>query len=115
MSIGRYYFVDANKKILGGPLRLEADQVPDWPTPPGATVITEAAMQAGGYAWPVQDAEPATVLRGKLGQALAGNAVFLANAAPSNAQILQQVRFLTRECNGLIRLAAQLLDDTADT
>lgn len=42
--------------------------------------------------------------------ALQVNATFLALPSPSNAQILAQVRTLTRENNGLIRLLLYLLN-----
>lgn len=45
-------------------------------------------------------------------QALAANRTFLALASPTNAQTLAQVKMLSREANGLIRLALNLFDGT---
>ena len=44
--------------------------------------------------------------------ALAGNAAYLAIASPTNAQVAAQVRALTRQNNGLIRLIRRRLDAT---
>jgi hypothetical protein len=42
----------------------------------------------------------------RLREALAANKVFLANASPTNAQTLAQVKSLTRQVSGLIRKLA---------
>ena len=42
--------------------------------------------------------------------ALTANNDYLAIASPSNAEVLAQVRVITRECNGLIRLVLNQLD-----
>lgn len=42
--------------------------------------------------------------------ALADNAAFLDIEAPTNAQALAQIKALTRQANGLIRLALQRFD-----
>lgn len=47
--------------------------------------------------------------------ALTANASYLAIASPTNAQNLAQIRLLTRECNGLIRLLLSALDTTEGT
>lgn len=47
--------------------------------------------------------------------ALAANAVYLARATPTNAQNLDQIRLLTRECNGIIRLILNRLETTDGT
>lgn len=57
----------------------------------------------------------AQLLRDRVTAALTANATFLALAAPTNAQVVAQVRTLTKECNALIRLAAALLADVSDT
>lgn len=54
-------------------------------------------------------------LRDKALQALQANATFLALASPTNAQTLAQVKLLTREVNGLIRLLLRKFDDVSDT
>jgi hypothetical protein len=47
--------------------------------------------------------------------ALTTNATFLAINSPTNAQTLAQVRALTRECSGLIRMALNQFDSTDGT
>lgn len=54
-------------------------------------------------------------IRDKAAQALTANATYLALGTPTNAQNLAQIRALTRECNGLIRLVLGLLDDATGT
>lgn len=49
-------------------------------------------------------------LRGRARAALADNQAFLAVASPTNAQVLAQVRALTRQNQGLIRLALRRFD-----
>lgn len=44
--------------------------------------------------------------------ALEANATYLAVASPTNAQVVAQVRSLTRQINGLIRLEVNALDAT---
>ncbi len=51
-------------------------------------------------------------LRAQAVQALADNRTFLAIASPTNAQVLAQVKALTRQNQGIIRLALGLLDGT---
>jgi len=47
--------------------------------------------------------------------AMDANNTYLALAAPSNAQVAAQVKLLTRETTGLIKLALGLLSDTTGT
>lgn len=54
-------------------------------------------------------------LHAKALAALDTNVAFLAVASPSNAQVLAQVRVLTRECTALIRLLLGALDVTDGT
>ena len=54
-------------------------------------------------------------LRDKAVQALAANTAFLANQTPANADIVAQVRLLTRECSGIIRMLIGQLDSTDGT
>lgn len=51
-----------------------------------------------------QDLVNADTLRDRAAQALATNAAFLAVASPTNAQTLAQVKALTRQVNGILRL-----------
>lgn len=57
------------------------------------------------------DANEATI-RSQAGQALATNGAFLAFNNPTNAQVVAQVKALTRQNNGLIRLALRRFDAT---
>ena len=56
----------------------------------------------------------ADTIRERAGAALTTNADFLALGSPSNAQVLAQVRALTRQVNGIIRLTLVRLDDISD-
>ena len=47
--------------------------------------------------------------------ALQSNATLLANGSPSNAQVLAQVRAMTRQMNALIRITTESLQDISDT
>jgi len=80
------------------------------------------AWVAAGNTAPVLPAPPrgqadlnADDLRAKATTALTNNAAFQAIASPTNAQAVTQVQALTRQVNGLIRLANSLLDDTSGT
>lgn len=53
-----------------------------------------------------------TTIETQATQALDTNRTFLANASPTNAQTLAQVKALTRQNNGLIRLLLNRLDGT---
>lgn len=55
------------------------------------------------------------LIRQRAAQALTVNATFLALAAPTNAQVVAQVKALTRECNALLRMMLNALDDVSDT
>jgi len=52
-----------------------------------------------------------TTIRTQAETAMAGNTTFLALATPTNAQTLAQVKALTRQNQGLIRLALGKFDD----
>lgn len=55
-----------------------------------------------------------TALRQAASQALAVNRDYLALAPATQAQALAQVKALTRQTNGLIRLLLRQLDDVSD-
>jgi hypothetical protein len=59
---------------------------------------------------PEQDNDEA--IRGQAAQALATNRTFIGLASPTNAQVVAQVKALSRQNNALIRLALGLLDGT---
>lgn len=65
--------------------------------------------------YPLPEQVNAAALRDKAAQALTVNAAFLAITSPTNADIVAQVRRLTRENNALIRLWLGATDTTADT
>lgn len=77
------------------------------------TVDETAAFVAEAAA--ARDATNATTLEDRARAALTANATFLALASPTNAQVVAQVRLLTKECNALIRLAVSALDSTEGT
>ena len=54
-------------------------------------------------------------LHTRIRQALTVNDTFLAKTSPTQADVLAQVRALTREASALIRLMVRQLDDTAGT
>jgi hypothetical protein len=54
-------------------------------------------------------------LKDKAVTALAANQAFLDLASPTNAQVVAQVRSLTRQMNALIRLTVRQLDSTNGT
>jgi hypothetical protein len=54
-------------------------------------------------------------IQDRLQAALAANASFLANASPSQGDVLAQVRLLTRQADGLIRAALDDFDDAGGT
>ena len=51
-------------------------------------------------------------LRTRAANAIATNNAFLAQTTWTNADVLAQVKLLTRECNALIRLVVNQLDST---
>lgn len=53
-----------------------------------------------------------TTIRDRANQALATNTTFLAITSPTNAQVSAQVKALTRQNQGLIRLLLQRFDGT---
>lgn len=59
-----------------------------------------------------RDQANATSIRSQATQALADNRTYLAIASPTNAQVVAQVRALTQEMNGVIRLVLGKLDGT---
>ena len=69
----------------------------------------------GGLIMPLDGDDIYLALIAKADNALAANIAFLANASPTNADIVAQVRLLTRECQALIRMALGQLDTTDGT
>lgn len=57
----------------------------------------------------------AETIRTRAGAALAVNATYLALPTPNTAQNTAQIKALTRECNALIRLLLDQLDDVTGT
>ena len=65
------------------------------------------------FARPVVDVNRDT-LHERAAAALTNNADFLALASPTNAQAVAQIKALTRQVNGLIRLGLDRLDSIDD-
>ena len=113
-----YVFVstdNTDKVIKGGPFVWDGTS-PLTP-PAGQTTLLASDAIAQGYtvpARPVADVNADTI-RAKAAAAIGVNATYLALASPTNAQVSAQVKALTRECTGLIRLLLGQLDDTSDT
>jgi len=88
-------------------------------THPQASEAQRVAVQAliDAYVFdPVWAGGVAAVLAAKAQAALTANATFLAlGAAPTAAQVRDQVILATKELNALIRLATNLLDSTKGT
>lgn len=80
----------------------------------GATVVVPPTADTAATAAAIKAAQTVDTndrtIRQRLHTALDANAAFLALASPTNAQVLAQVRVLTRENTGLIRLALDALD-----
>jgi hypothetical protein len=74
----------------------------------------ETAIAAALAAATTTDTNRSTIEQ-RAQQALAANETFLALASPTNAQNAAQIKLLTRECQGLIRLAIKALDSLNGT
>jgi len=101
----------ANNEIQGGPLLW--DGTSPFPLGPGLKIITVEAARQGGYTWPARPATElnAATLRERVASALAENRAFLGRGVPTNAEILAQVRLLTK----LTTAYGKLLLDQTDT
>lgn len=62
----------------------------------------------------IADANQST-LETRIQQALTSNANYLTKKPPTQAEVVQQVRLLTRQVQGLIRLQVNALNDISDT
>lgn len=105
-----------DKEIKGGPFRQNIDMKS---TPPeGHKWLSEYQAMTENYRYPLGYAAPMSTvdtLQRKAGTALSQNAAFLALEGPANAQVLAQVRALTRQVSALIRLEIGALDSTDGT
>lgn len=82
--------------------------------PVGTIASCGAAVCQPTYVAPLDRAN-ADALRIKLQNALTANAAYLALATPTNADVVAQVRLLTRECSGIMRMVGNWLDTTTGT
>jgi hypothetical protein len=112
--------IDAN-----GVVRQKWDGFADPPTyteygPDGTVVLSRPFNQAemdrlaAELAARAQDDNRSTI-RTKAMQALQANQNYLALTSPTNAQVAAQVKLLTREVSGLIRLVLDQVDTTEGT
>lgn len=79
------------------------------------TVASCGAVTCAPTYVPTVDRVNADALRVKLQNALTANAAYLALVTPTNADVVAQVRLLTRECNGIMRMVGNWLDTTTGT
>jgi hypothetical protein len=115
MAVEQYVVVSTDttdKVIKEGPLLW--DGISSFSVGAGLQLITANAAREGGYTRP---SPPATVLnvatlRERIGVGLAENRVFLGRGAPTNAEILAQMRLLTKLTTAL---AKYMLDQTDTT
>jgi len=80
-----------------------------------AAAAPYAQQEASTMSAQVVGATNGRSIRAGLTAALARNAAFLADDNISNADVVTQVKLLTRESNALIRLVLGLLSDASDT
>lgn len=112
---------------LGVPDFATATATPAHPFPPagyylvrdcgGALTYFDGPLtpsQVGAIPACATDANAAT-LRSRASTALTNNAAYLALASPTQAQAVAQVAALTRQVDGLIRLALDKLDSITDS
>jgi hypothetical protein len=79
------------------------------PSKPNANVVAQSQAPV-----PVE-VENSRAILDKARAAIAVNAAYLALPNPTTAQNLAQIRRLTRECNGLIRVLLSAFEDASDT
>lgn len=103
--------VPTRVSLLGDELELadlrEADRI-------AAETVVAAHADEATRLWEAEAAAVANAatIRDRATQALSTNADFLALASPNNAQNAAQVKALTRQVNGLVRLVLGRLDGT---
>lgn len=105
-----------DKVIKSGPYQQNSDAPGS--TPDGQQWMPLYQALGQGYAYPRDHAIPSSpvdTLQQKAGQALVNNKAFLALDTPANAQIVAQVKALTRQVSALIRLEIGALDTTDGT
>ena len=81
----------------------------------GAPLTAPALAAAVAAHVPLPRASNRDALRQRAAAALDGNAAYLASASPTNAQVAAQVRLLTREATGIIRLLLDRVESIEGT
>ena len=118
MPTERYVVVstDTGDKIIkDGPLLW--DGVSDLKVGAGLRLILATAADQGGYTRPTRPITElnAATLRERIASAIAENRVFLGRGAPTNVELLAQVRLLTKLTTASARLALDQTDITDGT
>jgi hypothetical protein len=92
------------------------EQTESWVDIPGIEDPTAALVRTQAEAAAAQTAATnENTITSRVDAALNANNAFLALASPTQAQTLAQVKTLTKECTGLIRLLRKKLDSAAGT
>lgn len=119
MAAGRYVVLNDAGTTVTDPFLWDPAKDPNWKHPDmegktGWTMVPEtpARRKAPGQL-PLTEQNRANLID-KLTKNMAQNKTYLDLASPTAAQQTNQLARLTRECNALIRLTLDLLEDASD-